>query len=237
MKRFLFYLLLLPVFLSACRVVDDDNINAVCTANCTEIRGRFVTGASQEGIANVALQLGWQNNEQLFVSRTREIATTQTDGNGNFSFTFLAEEEELTEGFYFLNFSVDEGSDLLIKEYQDQHLRFYHIDQRDTIVDFTYTIPTAGAFITLEITNLEAIKEDEKLLIDARYNYGMFNNFKGNALRYLSGYTQDSVITVETAANAYTLVRVRRDINGESLYTNDTVYIAAGDTLVFPVRF
>ena len=76
----------LLMFFENCHVIDDDSINAVCTADCTIMQGRFTTPDGNTPIPNMRLDLDWSESRgglPAFLRYTRKVATTQTDENGN----------------------------------------------------------------------------------------------------------------------------------------------------------
>ena len=62
---------LLPC-IQACYVVDDDDLNAICNADCTTVQGKATTEFGNP-VENVSLELYWYSLSGLAVGKARKI--------------------------------------------------------------------------------------------------------------------------------------------------------------------
>jgi hypothetical protein len=220
-----------------CDVIDDSNINAVCPADCTTLRGRFTTKDGNTGIANMHLEFDWRNGG-IMGSRTRKIATTVTDDNGNYSITFYEDQNELKTGHYILTYQAPEET-YLSGPYYDHFI----VRDRDwgPTITANYHIPKLEGKIHLKLNNPEAVNGTDELAAELSYKFGdqrRIETYYSWGIFY-GGRNQTNVSdsTINTAADQYTYIRVTKKKNGEEFSTMDSLKIRSGEEVTYLVDF
>ena len=228
------FILLGTIFIvPGCLIIDDEELNEPCNADCTTIQGKFTT-EDGKSIKNLTLALNWEVYGQLGVAGViRKIMTGKTDDNGDYKFVFYAKDKELRDGSYTIKFKLLDNSYITFES--DDYYKFYSVNKRDTTIIGNYHIPKKGAKITLKITNPENITGDDLLSSSVSYKFDL-NQY----MSYVPGelYSPNaSQTTIETAANQYTYIRTTKRKNSESITTVDSVVIAVDETRLYEIEF
>lgn len=227
-------LILLSATFQSCWVVDDDNINAICSSDCTTIQGKFTTKDGNTPVGDMRLEFDWSITGVSGLSgRIRKIAVTQTDDNGNYKILFFANEEELTTGHYLMRFYVPDNSYIT----RQNHAYFeIGINKRDTIVTRNYHIPKKGATINVKITNPEALTEDDNMVCNLSYKFDdLSKQIRYGVGSLFSQYSSEG--TYSTAAGQYTYIQVLKKKNGEYFNNSDSVKIGLNEIVNYEVEF
>jgi hypothetical protein len=224
-------------FFENCQVIDDDSINAVCTADCTTIQGRFTTKDGNTPIPDMRLDLDWSESGgglPVFLRYTRKIAVTETDDNGNYSIVFFAEEEELASGAFRLRFDVPDKT--YLQRPDDQSISIY-LRQRDTVIVRNYHLPKLEGNVLIRLTNPEAIGPGDRLICNMVFKYeDLSANNRFHGIRALD--TPDMTVgTYPTAVDQYTYIRLLKRKNGQDLYSEDSIIVGSKQTVNYEVMF
>lgn len=220
-----------------CQIIDDDNINALCTADCTTIEGRFTTKDGNTPIPNMRLELDWSEYTgglPPFLRYTRKVAVTETDDNGNYSISFFAEENELATGAFRLRFYVPDKT--YLQRPDDQSTSIY-LTQRDTLIVWNYHLPKLDASILMRLTNPEAIGPDDRLVCNILFKYeDLSANNRFHGIRALDA-PEITAGTYPTAVDQYTYIRLLKRKNGQDVYSEDSLIVGSKQTVNYEVIF
>ena len=227
-------LILLITFIESCYLVDDDNINAVCPRDCTTVKGRFVTGDGNVPVSNMRIHFNWQIAHISGLSgKTRKIAITETDDNGNYQVTFHALEDELTSGSFSVRYDVPDKTYLSIPNHD--YFKF-PIPKRDTTMTLDYHLPKVEGSIHIKIGNPEAIGADESIGCNLSYKFG----YADNKTQFgFGGLHSPSTVeaTYPTASDQYTYIQVLKKKNGEYFNLLDSVIVRPNEVVDYVVTF
>ena len=227
-------LILVAILGESCYIVDDDDINATCSNQCTIIQGRFTTKDGNTGMPAMNLSLDWSSRDAigLFV-KTRKIASTRTDRAGNYHISFYVKDEEINNGNYRLHYEVPD------KTYSHNPRVQYislPIVTRDTTITRNFHLPRMDATIHFRLTNPDALGPDDRLYCHVIYEY--------DDLEYEELYGDGALnppdlieSTYTTASDQFTYVRTRKVKNGVENVSVDSVMIGSGQTVTYEVTF
>jgi hypothetical protein len=215
----------------------EDALNVLCTAGCTTIEGRFTTETGNTPIKDVGLELDWHTQLHIgfpFPGRTRRIATTRTDENGNYKIVFLAKDEELIGGYYSIEFKPPDNSFITQANYSNFHI--YGIQKRDTLVARNYHLPKKGATLKVRIKNPLSIGGNDRLICEVSYKYDdLSENIRFGVGELFSNFGSEA--SFETAANQFSYIRISKEINGKDTSALDSIFIPVNETRTFDVEF
>lgn len=229
-------LLSIVVLFQCCWLLDDSDINKVCSSECTIITGKLTTEDGNVPVGNIELVLNWRTYPALGGlggGKTRKIATAQTDENGDFRIRFYSEEEKMIDGSFSVEFNVPDNSYLTLN---NGYYFNFSIDKRDTVVVRSYHIPRKGAMLRMKIKNPQDIIGGDNLICSAYFKFDdLTKNIQYNAGGVNSTYVSEA--TFNTAANQYTYIQILKKIGGQ--YTNhlDSVIVSIGETRTYEVEF
>lgn len=230
----IFLVLLLVTTIQSCYIIDDDGLNTKCTSDCSTIQGKFTT---EDGlpVKDVSIEFDWHTSPNLGANlggRTRKIATTKTDNNGEYKIVFYSKDEELISGRYGVKFKTDNNSYLI----EGNHSSFliYGIDKRDTVITKNCHLPKKGAAIKIRIINPSDITGDNQLTCTVSYKYAeqLIQRVAGELFSFVSDEA-----TFETAVNQPTYIRISKKKNGEYTTLYDSVIISYGQTLLYEIEY
>ncbi|CAA9268804.1 MAG: hypothetical protein AVDCRST_MAG56-2933 [uncultured Cytophagales bacterium] len=235
MKKTLLYFLAgigLLTMPAACVLTDDKDINQQCTQGCITVTGRFITEAGTRGIPDLPLELKWSNTGMLGGTR-RQIATTKTDADGNYTFRFFAKDGELNSG----RFSVSFNSHYPRETYVDliyKYFTLYNL-KRDTTVQVNFLIPKAGR-LTLRLKNRDQVTEPNSLVVRVLYQEGYLSE-KG---LYESGgldAARSDQATITAADNQWNYLEIYKFKDGKHTFARDSVFVPSGQTPVVELEY
>ncbi len=134
-------------------------------------------------------------------------------------------DDELEQGYFYLKYDIRDPNywTLQDKEFPLQKLR------RDTLVYSTYLIPNK-AFLDLQITNPNDIKQDDHFYTFFLFRYGESTNGKGV-------YWKDAPKSSEIPSNQKVFVETTRRKLGVFSTTYDTLLLQKGERKVYSVTF
>lgn len=227
------HLLLVASTLLAAGCTEKEELD-VCLGSCTTVAGRLVTANGKQGLPNTVVEAEWRYGSASF-PKSKTKARTVSDADGNYRLTFFIKDEELTEGF----FSV---------EYQADSRKYYAIGQPSQAIykvrrDTTYILPTylipRKAFVRLAITNPAAIPR-YAYMSDFNTCYGLNTNFSrqiqgGGPVVFWDGLPTENPLPV--AGDQPILVKGYKKKNGTTEYSTDSLFIPAGTTYSYSVTF
>ena len=240
MKYFLAYLALISLLLTSCFKRDELEVNQPCTANCITLSGTIKTGQnSATPLANASIELGWEKPGVLIGNPGRLIATGISDRNGNYSFTFQPEEEELSSGKYYLRVSKD--------QYHEVTNPYYDIETIDTTYNFDIHLPSTAQLV-IRFKNFNPESENDYFSVTPRFDaYG--SNTQGISMADLEGVQKNTwfdlqdgsfnefVLSGETAGSQYTYFNILIKKEGVRVDLLDSIYIERGQTGVFEIEY
>lgn len=218
-----------------CRLIDDESIGEVCTADCTVIQGRFTT-EDKKPIPNIPLELDWKLGPPMGIGlggKIRNIFKGTTDEHGEYKFVFYARDEELTTGRYVVSFKVEAEEFLVNPETND--FEFYEVTARDTVMIGNYHVPKKGGSLILKILNPEAITGADRIsasvLIKADLDQKMFHGI--GAL----DAPESNEVTIETACNQYSYIRIFKKLKDQYTTRLDSVFVKPNETKLYEIEF
>lgn len=227
----------IAVSLSSCVKEEDDISKRDCPGACTVVKGRFTTAGGREGMGNVPLEVKWKNVTPIFLSdgTIRRKALGRTDADGFYELRFLIKDDELTEGHFDVEASVDEARYLV---YQKEGVSFSVPSTRDTTIIADYLVPRK-AFIDAVVTNPGAVN-----LANGDYFGSSFHSQRGlnAALRSGSlvswyGYQPNQQFTIEVAADQELIIETLKTKDKVRSVTYDTLQIPAGTRQSYSAEF
>jgi 5-hydroxyisourate hydrolase-like protein (transthyretin family) len=227
-------LILIAILCESCYIVDDDNINAVCTGQCTTIQGRFTTKDGNTGMSAMNLRLEWYTRDALgLFAKTRKIASTQTDEAGNYHISFYVKDEEISNGSYQLHYQVPDETyshNPLVPYISFPSLK------RDTTITRNFHLPKLDATIHFRLTNPEALGPDDRLFCLVIYEY---DDLEHDEIYGVGALNAPNLIesTYTTASDQFTYIRTTKVKNGMEQVSLDSVMIGSGQTVEYDVEF
>lgn len=111
---------------------DEDDVNAACFSDCISIQGRLVQGVNQVPVQGIFLEFGWEHININVLNNGRLIATSFTDENGEFSFSFEPKDEELEKGLFYLQEPGWESADFPFR------IDFGDFESSDTVINMVF---------------------------------------------------------------------------------------------------
>lgn len=175
MKK-LIYLFCISLVLVSCEKNEDDTKD-ICTANCTTLRGKFVT-ANNVPLANITVELKYEIGGGGFGGgSTRKIVRTKSNQNGEYNRDFYVKDNELgnlASGYFTINIDDSKlSSNNYIKLGNNHSLGYaiYSIGRRDTIIDESFYIPKK-AFIKVNLNNYIPQKEGDRFEVQTLFPFG-----------------------------------------------------------------
>lgn len=224
------------LFLSGCR--EEDSVEAVCSASCTVITGRFTTDGGRTGLANVPLELEWVNFNGVAGATVHRKARATTDANGNYTLRFHISDNELNDGVYKLHYRVDTKS--YITDRDSQGLGVLGADiKRDTVITSNWLLPRK-AYLHLEVTN--PVQASEYFAAEYGFRLGNFStigrfNYGIVSMLYSPGRPTTATADVEIAANQPVELKVDKTKGGQRSIQRDTIQLTPGARYVHRITY
>lgn len=195
MQKLLFFILLIALIVS-CK-------KNYCSGNCADIRisGQVVDTSSNQGIADVPIQVYWEESTFCTSCHTTKVAESKTNNEGYFNFVITVDKDKFGDNYLSINASIPSGyihsygnTERVISSYISQY-----IIQDDNLRIVMY--PKANLSI-----NLVKNQNDTFNYFDLTYTYsptriGIFSQ---------SGTLRDTAFNVQTSANIYTKIEWRK---------------------------
>ncbi len=220
--RIIFWILSLIILIS-CSHNQDDRTVPPCDKNCTTVQGKFLTENWKVPVAGMNVSLEWALVGELGGS-VRQIATTKTDNEGFYSFSFYIEDHELTEGLFIINFKTPNNSFLKpIYPYFK-----FGINKRDTVINYDYLLPKQSYI---------------KIIVDrqtSNYDYLLCN------VMYCAGdgmvvcdeldSRKENQKIVETAGNQYTYLQIIKNKGEQRSFIKDSIMVYLNDTAAYYIK-
>jgi hypothetical protein len=206
-----------------------------CPGACTIIKGRFTTAANTIGLADIPLEVVWENTTSNGIGKSgvfRRKATGRTDANGYYEIKFLLRDDELTDGFFLVNYKIDP------KKYIVPQESGFALDlKRDTTFMYDYLIPQK-AFVELQVANREAIKSSDYFSSTFSFDLGIAEP-QSISQRYgvvvsLKDYTQS---IIEVAGDQPVIIRTTKEKDSIRTFQSDTISIPSGQKYIFNTQF
>lgn len=213
--------------LAAC---DKDEAPEACHGSCTVIRGRLLTAGGTAPIARVPVEVKWYSSHSgFFGGETHLKAESTTKKDGWYELTFFIKEEELTEGYFTVNFQVDK------KQYYDlgSNLSFPDLP-RDTTIVQDYLIPRKG-YLLPAITNPGQLTSPDYFSSNFTSDYGLFPG--GAKAGPVVVWPTQAGTPVEVPADQPLAVQHVRLKNGVRTFSYDTLQVEAATQKTYTVTF
>ncbi|MEK6478631.1 hypothetical protein WJR50_13890 [Catalinimonas sp. 4WD22] len=221
----------ISVIVQACVQEVETGINQPCPTSCIQIRGQFTTEDGTVGISGLPVKLRW-GVYGMFNGKSRTIASSSTDDNGYYDFSFTPQEEELEKGTFTVNF--DPSSEYYAEE---NYFELFNLNQKDTTVIRNYHIPLK-ARLKIVITNPEQFTATDYLHCSVSYQFDAPEHkaFKvSGALD--TRYNNQNEFTFDAAGNQYTYVDILKKKDGLLESIKDSVLVAPAQELVYELHF
>ena len=219
-----------PFFLISCQKEDDSG--TACPGSCTVLQGRLTTAGGNQPLAGVPLEVNWYSRGGILGNRIRTKARGTTDAQGNYSFRFLLKEEELTDGYLNIDYSVDPAKYVIAGSGPTIYPEFASRPQRDTTVTTDVIIPRKALLKYQVIGTLSPT--------DSFYSLFRYQIRPGQSGGYGVSYNWFDLPpspTIAIAGDQPVFVTTTRIRNGVRTETQDTLHVAAGQTVPFTARF
>lgn len=214
---------------TACTKVEQDF--GACPGNCTVIQGQLVTAGGNEALRNVPLTLEWKRNTYYI----RQKASGRTDANGNFQLRFLMKDDELSEGYFTVQYNVKTNDYYLL-----DHSSIVLPDlKRDTTVSLGRYLVPRKAYVELRITNQQDIGGDS-YWSNFSSPYGTVSTIGpfggGPAVDWRSADVRTGWI-VPVPGDQPIVVNHVKNRNGVRFTSADTIYVPRGTRQQYTVTF
>lgn len=217
----------------SCSKKENDLISQNCQTDCTEIVGRIMTDNATVPIPNVKLTVKWKLFTSFIGGGTiRTKAITETDSQGNFDLSFFIRDDEINEGYYHLEYEIDENTYI-----PGFHNRIEIPElERNTSKNIYLNIPKK-AFLNLTVLNLDDKNPGDYFSTNFSTEVpdGFKQSFNSTAIGW--GNQPSQLKTIEIPANVPVKFNVVRKINGVSTTVTETLLINAGATKSQTVDF
>ena len=169
---------LLPSIIFLCLIActrDQDDLTMPCTADCTTIKGRFVT-LNNQGIEGIQLKLEYRNPQPVLGSRTTFIRETVTDSDGNYEMEFYANDDQLgsdAAGYFRVNVNADNlDENTFFRLTTSSGYAIHDLNRRDTTIDLSFYLPQK-AWITVDLNNYAPIDGTDFFEVQTLYPFGL----------------------------------------------------------------
>ena len=240
MKYLLTTITLVVVLLSSCFKQDELEVNLPCDENCITFSGTVKTGQnSTTPVANASMELGWKKSGILIGNPGRLIATGISDWNGNYSFTFQPEQEELSGGKYYLHATKEQHHEVTNS--------YYDIEAFDTMYNFDIHL-ASKAQLVISFKNFKPESDKDYFSVTPRFDaYG--SNAQGIVMSDLEGEQKNTwfdqqdgsfnefMLMGETAGNQYTYFNILIKKDGARVDLVDSIYIERNGTGIFEIEY
>ena len=252
MKASLLLVLMIGLFLSCSRTIDDTNQN--CTSNCTIIRGRIFT-RDNKPVSNVNVALSYKKNTVTYSYVKRKIKNVRSDQNGYYEIDFYMNDGEVgAAGNGYFTIDIDKNS------FDSNHYlipgnplfaissQIYSISKRDTTITKDYYMPTKSS-LKIHLKDFKPIKPEDAFQVKVLYPYGWRTNVIND---YLGGYfetgiageigeysatSNDYTTTIGVASNDTCVIRIAKIKNGISFPEETRIFILDNSLLEFTYHY
>lgn len=221
MLRVLFILLLVSLITSC---------EKECGDNCAEISitGQVINASNKQGIANVPIQIYWQESGFGFFNTTLKLAKTKTNRQGQFKISKIIDKAKFDS--YYLKVEADIPNGFIDNYGQNEKLTDY-ISQYQSINDIRMEIyPEAKLAIKL-VKN----QNDNFNYFDLNYSY--HRPFSAGGFQSSNGLS-DTTFNVKTAPNVYTRITWRKSYGfGQTPTFVDSILCSSSKENVFIINY
>jgi len=232
----LLILITIVTIFQSCWIGHKELINVTCNSDCTTIHGKFTLADGSTPVKDAWLELNWRSISGpgfFFGGQRRKIATTRTDDNGSYIMTFYARDDELTYGFFEVDYKVPDDSYM---NTPTSSFRMYGINKRDTLIEFNFNLPKKGSKINFRIKNPGDIGNSESLICNISFRFGNRNSYMLEVVGQLDS-DFDSEGTYETAADQFTHVLITKQKDGQYVEYLDSLFIPFNETKIYEAEF
>ena len=206
-----------------------------CMGSCTTVVGRLMTANGQHPISNADVAVEWHYGSASW-PKAKTKTQGRTDANGNYNLSFFIKDEELTEGFFVVEYIVDKNKYYTIGQNEQVAL---NDAKRDTTLEVAdYVIPRK-AYVRLVVTNPTDLPPYPAYVYTSSFNtlYGLNNRFSsqiqgGGSVIMWNGLPTESQ-KLPIAGDQPVLVRNYKVKNGVTTRSTDSIFVAAGSTYTY----
>lgn len=240
MKYLVAFMILGFVLVTSCLQRDELQVNLPCEEDCITISGTIKTDQnSATPIENASIELGWEDPGIPIGNHGRLIATGLSDRNGNYSFTFQPEVEELSSGKYYLQVTKE--------QYHEITNAYYDIETVDTTYHFDIHLPSKAQLV-IRFKNFNPSSDDAYFSATPRFDGYGSNGFavqmfdvegqqKNTWFDAQDAPFNEFVLSGETAGNQYTYLNILIKKNGTRVDLLDSIYIGRNETGIFEIEY
>jgi hypothetical protein len=202
-----------------------------CSDRCTTISGRFTIDNRNVPIAGLPVRISWVKRTGTLYSQIRTKARTTTSVQGDYRLNFYLRDEELTDGYFVIEYSADVGEYVLER---DQTGAKWQKLSRDTVIISNWLLPRK-AFVHPAITNAIQIVGDYW----GEYSFATGGYQGAGRFNYAEVFTFNNlpVSDIQVAANQPVDLKTYKRVNGQLMTMHDTVTLAPGTTYVHRVTY
>lgn len=163
-------------------------------------------------------------------------AFTQTDKDGNYELRFLIRDDELTDGYFAIEPSLD-TSKYVYCRFDMFYSRFYDL-KRDTTLTADYEIPEK-AFIELKLNNPDALQPGDTFDASYAYTFGEYGQGLCNkSIRWIHrNNTFKYNNQLEAAADQALILKLSKLKNGVETKEQIPLQLKPGETKVIAINF
>lgn len=201
-----------------------------CPGRCTVLQGQLTLAGGTQPLANVPLEVVWSGASGFLGRVEHTKARGQSDEQGRYRFRFLLQEEEVRAGTLAIRYSVDESKYLVLESrpaaiYPD----FAGPPRRDTVVTTDYRI-ARKAWVQARVSRSPGL--DGHFSSTFLFPYGASS--RGEYVDWLSPTAEFPLEVPGDVPIQVAMLHIRGAVRTETV---DTLFVAAGQTLAYPVRF
>ena len=201
-----------------------------CTGNCAEITiiGKVVNATNKQGIANVPIQINWQESGFGFFNFSLKFANTKTDNQGQFKISKEIDKAKFKTYYLQVDADIPEG---FIDYYGQNKKKADYINQYQPVTDIRLEIyPEAPLTIKL-VRN----QNDNLKFLSLNYSY---HRPYGAGVFISTNSTNDTTFNVKTAANVYTKIEWSKNYGpGQTSTFVDSILCSPSKTNVFTINY
>lgn len=230
----IFFLLSCIIVLSGC-VESENDIEPDCRSGCGTIRGYITTGDGTEPLPNVNLAAYWKYTPKMYGGTVRRKAIGTTDDKGYYELNFQVKNEELEDGYFEVELTVD-TTEYLTHKKEGHHFGLPYDMRRDTVFRVDYFIPKL-AFVEIVLKNQTQIQESDFFAIEYYFQNIGVNGEQGRGMIITWESESSSNRVLEVPAIIPVVVNTHKTKDGVKTTTNDTLNLEVGDKVIYEVEF
>lgn len=174
-----------------------------CNGDCREIHisGRVVDTSNNKGLANVPIQIYWQDRGFCISCSKMNVSNSKTNNQGNFDFVVTVDKERFKNDFLYVEAAIPNG---YIHSYsKTERFEYDYVTEYDPEVSGLRFVMYPKANLLIKLVKNQ---NDNFNFFDVQYTYSPTSI----GIFHPSGTFTDTTFSVETSANIYTKIEWRK---------------------------